>query len=217
VWYFLLFVLVVAIGVFIWDYRRKAARREAVSKERFQELVKAGVSQGPRAAAPAVPAPAAAAATGQGAASPEAAPDEAPAIAYSARAHLLGQAEKLIYYLLRTGLPDLEVFPKVPLAAVIDAPGKGYDHEHQLRRLSRQLIDFVVCDKEMRVVAAVQIAAAGPDAVVAQRIRAECLTSAGVRLVTIEPGALPKRSELRAFIYGSAAGSGAAAAPHRPV
>jgi hypothetical protein len=205
VWYFLLFVLVAASGVFVWDYRRKAARREAASKERLEQLVKAGATPAPSAAlAPASPA---AAVAGPAAPASDAAAEEAPAAAYAARAQLLSQAERLIYYLLRTGLPDLEVFPKVPLAAVVEAPGKGYDHEQQLRRLSRQVIDFVVCDKEMKVVAAVQLAAVGPDAVVAQRIRSECLKAAGVRLVTVEPGALPRRAEVRAFICGSAAGT----------
>jgi hypothetical protein len=211
VWYFLAFVLVAAIGVFIWDYRRKAARREVASKERFQQLMKAGAAPAP----PAAPAPAAAAVAAQEARDTDAAPEEAAAIAYAARAHLLGQRERLVYYLLRTGLPELEVFPKVPLAAVVEVPGKGYDHEQQLRRLARQVVDFVVCDKEMKVVAAVQLAAIGPDAVVAQRIRAECLKSAGIRLVTVEPGAPPRRAEVRALVCGSVAG--AATAPGRPV
>lgn len=213
-WYFLAVMAVLAAGI-IWNHRRNSARRKAASSERFAQLLEGGASPVPATAAPA-PAPAIAVA-GQETPASGAAPEEAPAVAYAARAHVLSPAEKLVYYLLRAGLPDLEVFPKVPLAVVIEAPGKGYDREQQLRRLSRQVIDFVVCDKGMKVVAAVQLAAVGPEAVVAQRIRSECLKSAGLRLVTVEPTALPKRAELRAFICGSPAGASAGTAPLRPL
>ena len=209
-WYFLAVMAVVAAGI-IWNYRRNAVRREAASRERFTKMLSP--------AGPAVPsAPTAPVAIAdERAVAPVAAPEEAPGIPYAPRAHVLTPAEKLVYYLLRTGLPDLEVFPKVPLPAVVDVPGKGYDLEQQLRRLSRQVIDFVVCDKEMKVVAAVQFAANGPEAVVAQRIRAECLKSAGIRLLTVEPGALPKRAEVRAFICGDTGGASVEALPKRPL
>jgi hypothetical protein len=204
VWYLLFFAAVVIVtGVFVWDYRRKAARRASVSRERYAQMLKADP---PATTGAALPAPAAPVAQPQLASVTEAPPD-APAVAYAARERLLDQPEKLIYLLLKTGLPDHEIFSKVPLTAVIEAPGTGYDREQQLRRLARQVVDFVVCDRGMKIVAAVQLAAVGPDAVIAQRIRSECLKSAGVRLVTIEPGALPKRSEVRAFICGDAAAS----------
>lgn len=207
-WYFLA-VMAALMAALIWNHRRNAAKREAASKERFREMLKAG----PATAAPAGEPAAAVASPAVPAA--EAAPE--PGIAYAARPHLLSPAEKLIYYLLRTGLPDLEVFAKVPLAAVIEAPGMGYDHEQQLRRLARQVLDFVVCDKGMKIMAGVQLAAVGPEAVVAQRIRSECLKSAGIRLVTIDPSALPKRAEVRAFICDGTAVPGASGAPARPL
>lgn len=209
-WYFLA-VMAALMAALVWNHRRNAAKREAASRERFREMLKAGT-------APAAPAgePAAAVASPALPAT-EAAPEAGPGIAYAARPHLLSPPEKLIYYLLRTGLPDLEVFAKVPLAAVIDAPGRGYDHEQQLRRLARQVLDFVVCDKAMKIMAGVQLTAVGPEAVVAQRIRSECLKSAGIRLVTIDPSTLPKRAEVRAFICGSTAVPGASAAPSHPL
>ena len=215
-WY-LFFAAVVGTvtAAIIWDYRRKAARREADSKERFAQMLKAG----PLAPAGAVAAPAAPAAAPVSVAQPQPVPATAPdtpAIAYTARERLLNQPEKLVYLLLKTGLPDHEILSKVTLTAVVDVPGAGYDHEQQLRRLSRQVLDFVVCDRGMKIVAAIQLAAAGPDAVIAQRIRSECLKSAGIRLVTIEPGAPPKRSEVRAFVCGEAAAPAVAGAGEKP-
>jgi hypothetical protein len=206
VWYLLFFAAVVIVtGVFVWDYRRKAARRDAASRERFAQMFEAGP---PAAAGTAPLAPAAPVAAPQPAPLTET-PPVAPAVIYAARERLLSQPEKLIYLLLKTGLPDHEIFSKVPLTAVVQVPGMGYDHEQQLRRLSRQVLDFVVCDKGMKVVAALQLAPVGPEAVIAQRIRSECLKSAGIRLVTIESGALPKRSEVRAFVCGEASGPAA--------
>jgi len=218
-WYLLFFAAVVIVtGVFVWDYRRKAARRDAASRERFAQIFEAD----PPAAAGAAPlASAAPAMPATPVAQPLPAPPaestpDAPPIAYAARERLLSPAEKLIYLLLKTGLPDHEIFSKVPLTAVVQVPGAGYDHEQQLRRLSRQVLDFVVCDKGMKVVAALQLAPVGPEAVIAQRIRSQCLKSAGIRLVTIEPGALPKRSEVRAFVCGEASGAAAVSVGEKP-
>ena len=212
-WYlFFAAAVVIVTGVFVWDYRRKAARRDAASRERFTQMFKAS----PPAVAGAAPlAPAAPVAAPQPAPLTETTPD-APVVTYAARQKLLSQPEKLIYLLLKTGLPDHEIFSKVPLTAVVEVPGTGYDHEQQLRRLSRQVLDYVVCDKGMKIAAAVQLAAVGPDAVIAQRIRSECLKSAGIRLVTIEPGSLPKRSEVRALVCGEAGAPAVAGAGEKP-
>jgi hypothetical protein len=189
VWFLFFAVVVFVVAVFVWDYRKKAAKRNAVSRQRMLQMIKPGAP---------VPAPAA---TTPEPAAPEAAP-EAPPLAYKANERMLSQPETLLYLLLRSGIPDHEIFPKLSLAAVVVAPGTGYDREQQLRRLSRHQLDFVVCDKAMRVVAAVQLAAPGPEAVIAQRIREECLESAGIRLVSIDPAALPRRSEIRALVCG---------------
>lgn len=190
-----LVVMAIVIAVFVWDYRRKIARREAVSKQRLAQLLKAATPAATPAVPPPEPAPAAAAGV---------APDVPSTIALPAKERLLSQSETLIYYLLKTGIPDHEVFPKVALAAVLAVTGEGYDRQ-QLRPLSRHLLDFVVCDKGMRIVAAVQVAAAGAEAAGAQRIKADCLKAAGIRLVIIDPAALPRRAELRTLVCTAAA------------
>jgi hypothetical protein len=180
--------VVIVTAIVIWDYRRRAAKREVASSERFEQIF--------TPVAPiAGPAPA-----GGVAAAPEA---PSPA-AFTACERLLSAPETLIYYLLKTGIPDHEVFPKVPMAEVVEAPGAGYDREQQLRRLARHQVDFVICDKTTRVVVAILVQASGPEAAVSQRIKAECLKSAGIRMVTIDPASLPKRAELRAVVFGQA-------------
>lgn len=193
-WYWFLAAVVFVTAVFAWDYRRRAAKRESASRRRFEEMFKAGAPvAAPAPAAPLAPAPA-----------PDAAPDPGPAVAYSAQDRLLNQAETLVYYLLKTGLPDHEVFAKVPLTAVVGIPGSGYDREQQARRLSRHQLDFVICDKRMRIVSAVQLAATGAEAAVAHRIQADCLRAAGIRLVKVDATSLPRRGDVRAAMLGEA-------------
>lgn len=201
--WFLLFLLVLAavIGYFFWDFRRKTAAREAASSKRFAEMMRAP------AAAPARPEPSSAAAPTP---SPAPAPQE-PAGAKvpgavttrPATERFLGQAQTLLYYLLKTGVPELEVFANVSLASVVGASGSGSEREQQLRRLAQYQLDFVVCDKSMRVIAAVEMeSAGGAEAAGAQRFRADCLKEAGIRLVRVSPAAPPKRDQIRSLVRG---------------
>ena len=205
-WFWFFIAVVAVVAGCIWEYRRKAAGREAASKRRLEMMLKAG---------PAAPAPAGRPVEPDPAPAVDSAAVE-PVVTYAARERLLTQPETLIYLLLKSGLPDHSIFPKISLATLVEAPGTAYDREQQLRRLSRQLIDFVVCDKSMRFVAAVQLTAQGAEAVVAQRIRAECLKSAGLRLVTIDPQALPKRADIRAVVCGNGETGAAGRAPEAP-
>jgi hypothetical protein len=168
-----LFLLAVAGGVAfaIWNFHRKTAPRKAASEARFEKIFK-----GP-AQIPASPPP--------------------PAAAQC----FLGQAESLLYYLLKAGLPDSEVFAGVSLARVVGAAGEG--REQQLRRLAQYQLDFVVCDKNMQVVAVVEVeSAAGADAAGDRRFKSDLLKQAGIRLIRINPAALPQREQIRTLIDG---------------
>lgn len=194
----ILFLLVVAgvSAVFVWDYRRKAARREAASKERFEQIFNA------KAAAAATPASAPATAPLAGVA---VAPKPPTGVsAFPARERFLGQPQTLAYLLLKTGLPDLQIFANVTLAAVVSAPqAEGPDREQQLRRLSQCQLDFVVCDRNMRIIAVVDLdSPASRDTAGMQRFKSDCLTAAGVRLIRINPLSLPPRKEMRGLVCG---------------
>ena len=119
------------------------------------------------------------------------------------RSRFLGQRETLVYLLLKTGMPDHQIFAGVTLASVISVPGVGFDREQQLRRLSAYLLDFVVCDRNMRIIAVVDMEAPGSaDATGMERYKSDCLTAAGVRLVRINPMSLPPRDAIRGLILG---------------
>jgi len=191
-----LFLLAVAGGVAfaIWNFHRKTAARKATSEARFEKIFK-----GP-AQVPASPPPASAAESSAPAKAPPAASGAPPAAAQ----RFLGQAESQIYYLLKSGLPDFEVFAGVSLARVVGAAGEGREREQQLRRLAQYQLDFVVCDKSMQLVAVVEVeSAAGAGAAGDQRFKSDLLKQAGIRLVRINPAALPQREQIRTLIDGA--------------
>ena len=197
-WY--LFLLAVAGGVVfaIWDFRKKAAARKATSEARLEKMFK-GRAQLPAASQPPSSGPPAAAVPS----APAKAPIAAAAAPPPATQRFLGQAESLLFYLLKAGLPDFEVFAGVSLARVVGVPGDGRDREQQIRRLSQYQLDFVICDKNMRVVAAVEVeSAAGAGTAGDQRFLSDILGQAGIRLVRVNPAAPPRREQLRALIGG---------------
>lgn len=210
-WIMVMLGVVAGTAYSIWNYRKKSAAREAASQQRFAELLREQVASSGRP----VPAPAAAAPVPSLApvlqAAPAAAtpaPVSAPA-AGAARGRFLGQHETLLYLLLKTGLPDHEIFANVSLAAVAALPAVASEREQQLRRLAPYQLNFVVCDKNMHIVAAVDFeTAGGADTAGIQQFKADYLKGTGIRLVRVNPTAMPKRDQLRALVVGSATAAG---------
>jgi hypothetical protein len=196
----LLLVVAGVVAYAVWDYRKKTAARAAASQARFEEMFKkrGASAPSPPESTPPSPAPAVLAA---------AAPPQALPTASVARAgdRFLGGAEALVYRLLRTGMPDHEVFAKVMLASVVGASGSGHQREQQLRRLSQYQVDFVLCDREMRIVAAVELeTAGGAEAIAVRKFKEECLEAAGIHLVRIDAAAPPRADEIRLLLGAGA-------------
>lgn len=192
-WFLFLLAVAGSVAFTIWNFHRKTAARKAASEARFEKIFKRP------AQVPANPPPPAAAPAESSA--PAKAPPAASAAPPAAAQRFLGQAESLLYYLLKAGLPDSEVFAGVSLARVVGAAGEG--REQQLRRLAQYQLDFVVCDKNMQVVAVVEVeSAAGADAAGDRRVKSDLLKQAGIRLIRINPAALPQREQIRTLIDG---------------
>jgi uncharacterized protein DUF2726 len=204
-WILVLVGVVAGIAYSIWNYRKKSAAREAASQQRFAELLREqAASSGRPVPAPAAPAPAPSPTPVSHAAPAAAAPAPVPApAAGAARERFLGQHETLLYLLLKTGLPDHEIFANVSLASVVALPATGSEREQQLRRLAPYHLDFVVCDKSMHIVAAVDMeTAGGADAAGIHQFKADYLKRAGIRLVRVNPAAMPRREQVRALVVG---------------
>ena len=138
-WYLLLLAAAGVVGYAIWNFRRKAAERRTASAARIEKLLKGEVAASASPNPPSsVPAELSAAASASSA---------MPAAPLVATERFLGPPESLLYYLLKAGLPDCEVFAGVSLARVVRAAGTARDREQQLRRLAQYQLDFVICDR----------------------------------------------------------------------
>lgn len=203
-WYLFLLAAAGGVAYAIWNYRRKTAARKAASDARYAEMIKdqrLPASLQSNSSAAAVP--------GDPPAPAKASP-VSPVAPPAAAQRFLGQTQSLLYYLLKAGLPDHEIFAGVSLARFVVAAGDGREREQQSRRLAQYTLDFVVCDKSMQVMAVVEIdTAAAATTAGDQRFKAEMLKQAGIRLVRINPAALPRREQVRALINGGPPQQGA--------
>ncbi|MBM3344529.1 MAG: DUF2726 domain-containing protein [Betaproteobacteria bacterium] len=192
-----------AIGFFVWNYRQKAAALEAASAQRMKAFLESA-----RAAVPPASNAQAHPSTQQTAAAPappvRQAPPPAQVGGFGARSPLLTPEQRVLYLLLKGGLPDHEVLACVSLAALAQpaADLTGFAREAQQRRLADSVLDFVVCDKSMKGVIAVQCGTRAGKAAEQAAFAAACVAAVGMRWLEISPKALPKRDEIRALVLG---------------
>ena len=104
--------------------------------------------------------------------------------------------------MLRTGLPDHEIFAALTLADVLEpaATLRGFEREQATRRLAAQRLDFVICDKSLQLVAVVLCAQVADGGAARQAIES-ALRAGGIRCVRLDAAALPRHHQIRALIY----------------
>lgn len=185
-WYLFLLASIAAIAWVVWTYRKRAASKAAASSARMRELLAAA----PKGAAP-KPA---------GAAVPTVQPVAALVAVYARRERLLGPPQILLFQRLKTGLPDLEIFANVSLAEVIDVSAalRGGELERMRSQLALHSVDFLVCEKNTRIVAVVEFETMAESA----KFKISCLATAGIRHVRIHPKAIPEQQDIHALIFG---------------
>jgi hypothetical protein len=185
------------IGI-VWSYRRQQAKREAERAEKFAGLLKdlKGVPDALPAAAPA-PVPLA---------TPVAQPERIATTECRAKSVLLPQPHALLYFILRTGLPDHEIFANLALADVIELGDKlrGYDRDQKIRALAQLKVDFVICNRQLQLIAVILVIDSAPAAETSQKLRPaeQWLEAAGVRVVHIDRASLPRHHQVRELVYG---------------
>src|SRR5438128_6231974 len=75
---------------------------------------------------------------------------------YSRRNHFFSAAERSFYEILRRLTPEHTIFAKVRLAELVSVKGSLSRQAH-LNRLDRKQVDFVVCDKNLAPVVAIEL------------------------------------------------------------
>ena len=126
------------------------------------------------------------------------------------RPRFLSKAESVVYMLLRAAFPRQEIFARVRLADVLQVKigPQGMERLRAFRKIANQHVGFVVCDRDMTIVAIVDAKEA--DQIIDPRdqkletIKQRCLQAAQVKYICIYPPQLPRYRELREQILGPA-------------
>jgi hypothetical protein len=197
---------IAAVAYIVWDHRRKIAQREAVSTGRMEELL--GVAMH---AARTEPAEAHAPVSEE-----RIEPSSTPAATFVLRERFLSPPQTLLYYLLKTGVPEYLVTAQVPIGSLLEpAPHlAAYAREEQARMFARHVVDFVILDKSTRPFAVVNLVSAAEGLRASATQMKAWLATAGLRYVELDAAALPRKDAVRALVLGenSVAATGAAEA-----
>jgi len=174
--------------------RRKRRNDEGANDlERFIQLHRSGELERPDAGPSAPAAPAVAAPAPPVARTPAAGPvtHVPPTVAAPV---LLTGTHRLLYLILKTGLPGHHVFPRVMLRDLVPAATARAD-------VGAHALAFVVCRSDFSVVAAIEIAP------LADSLRTElverALAATGIRHLVLDAVALPRPKGVRALVYGT--------------
>ena len=130
---------------------------------------------------------------------------------YLLRSRFLSKAENVVYLLLKAAFPRHEIFARIRLADVLQVKigPQGMERLRAFRKIANQHVGFVVCDRDMTIVAIVD--AKEPEQVQNPRdqkleiIKQRCLQAAQVKYICVYPPTLPRYRELRAQVLGPAA------------
>lgn len=118
---------------------------------------------------------------------------------------LLTERERSLYENLQNLYPDHKLFVQVALSQLIDVPTNHPDRHSVRNRFSQLVADFVLCRKDLSVVAVIELddpSHQRPDRQYADARKNKALADAGIRLVRIPAGRLPLDDALRAIIDG---------------
>lgn len=98
---------------------------------------------------------------------------------------------------LIVALPECYIFPQVAMTALLEATSTDKKKAHSDRlRIAQQRIDYVICDRQCRVIAVVELDDRTHSRVKDQ-VRDSRLEQAGVRVVRFQSKTKPSKDELR--------------------
>src|ERR1700737_971984 len=129
---------------------------------------------------------------------------------YLLRSRFLSKAENVVYLLLKAAFPRHEIFARVRLADVLQVKigPQGMERLRAFRKIANQHVGFVVCDRDMTIIAIVDSKAPeqgqNPRAKSLRITRQRCLQAAQVKYLCVYPPTLPRYRELREQILGPA-------------
>jgi hypothetical protein len=129
--------------------------------------------------------------------------------AYAPKTRFLNKSESLLYYLLKTAVPLHEVFPRMRLADVLEVqPGpQSFDRQRAFRKIEDYFVDFVVCEKDMKIVAVIELdeqpATDDMRRKKLDQFKQECIEAAGIRYYRFPHDDMPRYRELRDLLINA--------------
>lgn len=127
---------------------------------------------------------------------------------YEAKERLLSKHENLMRNILKAGLPGHEIFANVRLADIVRVQRKhrGNKNIWLYRNIAQYHVDFIVCDKETNIIAAIELDDPSHDTSDGERRdtkKDECMSAVGIKLIRIRVENMPKHTEIRNMVYGN--------------
>src|SRR5438094_4344376 len=127
---------------------------------------------------------------------------------YLLRPRFLSKAEGVVFLLLKAAFPRHEIFSRIRLADVLQVKigPQGMDRLRAFRKIANQHVGFVVCDRDMTIVAIID--SKEPEEVQDPReqkrdiIEQRCLQAAQVKYLCVYPPTLPRYRELSEQVLG---------------
>src|SRR5574343_689553 len=109
---------------------------------------------------------------------------------------LLNDAEQILYYRLCEAMPNMQVFAQIGVAQL--AQLRGRQESRRLANMAGRGVDFIVCDPDFAIVAAIELAwptdCEGENSPEEEKRRA--LHSLGIPLIVYRPNQLPDADAL---------------------
>jgi len=104
---------------------------------------------------------------------------------------LLNSSEQELYHRLNEAMPSMKIFAQVGVAQL--ALARGRQEAQRLSRMAGRGVDFVVCDADFSIVAAIELAwpTNGQETDNAEDVKRVALQSLGIPLIVFRPNKLP--------------------------
>lgn len=104
---------------------------------------------------------------------------------------LLNDSEKDLYARLQEAMPNMQIFAQVGVAQL--ALLRGRQEAQRLSQMAGRGVDFVVCDQEFAIIAAIELSwpTAGENVNTAEKEKRQALQSLGIPLIVFRPNSLP--------------------------
>jgi hypothetical protein len=133
------------------------------------------------------------------------APAPAPAgIAALRRPRFLTDPQRLLYLVLRAGLPDHIVMANTRMIDLLDLPAgpEAVEHDPRLAGMLHERLDCVVCRNDLVPLAALVIYTGAMPGAVQEQARMDTLKSLGIRFLRFRADSLPRPAEMRSLVLG---------------